>query len=560
LVVDDNPDNLVAIEAALGDIAPLVKACSGRDALRRLLERDFAVILLDVQMPALNGFETARLIRERERTRHVPIVFVTAFAHDDRDVVEAYRLGAVDFLFKPISAEVLRAKVSVFVDLQRRADKIVRQADLLREADRLQHRHQLEEQRSKLEKLVLTARLEEQRATSAELTHRAQMLAKMMAEREHIEHALREANAQLELTDRTKDEFLAVLAHELRNPLTPLVAGVELIEQKGNAELQRPVDAMKRQLTHLIRLVDDLLDVSRITSGVITLKRQPIAARAVVDQAVALATPLLSQREHDVSIDVPADCFVDGDPIRLTQILANLLSNAAKYTEPGGHIEIRAARDGDAATISVIDDGLGMTVEERETVFDLFRHGRASNSGLGVGLTLARRLAELHGGTLTADSAGPGAGSAFRLTLPAVDAVVQPAAAQGSGPSAGNGTPLRVVVIEDNEDVRELTSELLTTWGHTVEAASSGRSGIELVIAFRPDVAIVDIGLPDVDGYGVAREIRERLAESAPRLVAMTGYTQARDRRRAAEAGFHEHIAKPPKPELLRRAIKLGRS
>lgn len=559
LVVDDNPENLIAIEAALGGLAPLVCARSGREALRLLLDRDFAVILLDVQMPTMNGFETAQLIRSRSRTRHVPIIFITAFAHDDSQVLAAYELGAVDFLFKPLRREILRAKTSVFVELHRRTAEAQRQAIQLREHERAKHRHQLEEQRNHLEQLALRARLDEQRTAAIELRRRADDLARSVAERERAEQALRAANARLEQADRAKDEFLAVLAHELRNPLTPLVAGLELFAHVDDEVLGRARDAMSRQLDHLIRLVDDLLDVSRVTSGAVSLRRGPIDIADVVDQAVALVKPALQTSHHELQVALPDEpATVYADPVRLTQVLGNLLTNAIRYTPPGGHIEVRCERGDDAVTVAVADSGRGMTAAECERVFELFAHSDGSD-GLGIGLTLARRLVELHGGTIDAASDGPGKGCQLTITLPLAtgdEAAVPIAPIDGaSGSRPVTSESLRVVVIEDNDDVRELTTQLLSTWGHVVNAACTGQAGIELVLSLRPDVALVDIGLPDLDGYGVARRIRAELADDSPRLIAMTGFTQQRDRDRAAAAGFHQHIAKPPTGETLRKAI-----
>ena len=562
LVVDDNPDNLLAIEAALGDIAPLVTARSGREALRLLLERDFSCILLDVHMPGVSGIETAKLIRERERTKYLPIIFVTAFSHDDDLIAEAYRLGAVDFLFKPIQTEVLRSKTAVFVELARRNTELARQAEKLREGERAAHRHQLEQQRHHLEQLALRARIEEQQAFASEQAARARDLARIAAEREEAERALQRTNKQLELADKAKDEFLAMLAHELRNPLTPLVSGIEILRTFDIPGIAKTRDAMGRQLSHLVRLVDDLLDVSRITTRAIELRCSPVSLGVIVEQAVEHVQPLLERRQHQLTVSVPAVApVVLGDEVRLTQIVSNLLSNAIRYTDPPGHIEIEVGSANAQTKIEVRDNGRGLSGEQMGSVFQLF--GRCGDgNGLGVGLTLARTLTEQHGGSLSVSSKGRGKGSTFTVSLPLfhdsdADALVcaDDTDVAVVAPSLPSQPSLKVAVIDDDDDVREVTSELLSIWGYRVEAASTGRAGVDLVLKMRPDVAIVDIGLPDLDGYQVARELRGALAGDTPRLVAMSGYAQPEDRRKSAAAGFDAHIAKPPDSGLLRQAI-----
>src|SRR5688572_9570166 len=279
LVIDDNPANLLAIEAALAGLGlNLVTAQSGADGLRQLLERDFALILLDIEMPGMNGFETARLVRGRLRTRHVPIIFVTAFSRDDREILEGYALGAVDFLFKPIVPEVLRAKASVFVELRRRTDEVARQAELLREAERQEHKRRLAEERQRWESEALREQMEKEKANAAATAHKAAELARTVAALERVESELMERQRQLEQADRRKNEFLALLGHELRNPLAPIVTGLELIRSRpfDDPILRKACGALERQVGHLTRLVDDLLDVSRITTGKIDLRRERV--------------------------------------------------------------------------------------------------------------------------------------------------------------------------------------------------------------------------------------------------------------------------------------------
>ena len=352
LVVDDNPANLLAVEAALGDLAlDMTRAQSGTEALRLLLERDFALILLDVNMPSLDGYETARLIRERKRSRHTPIIFVTAYSRDDREVLEAYQLGAVDFLFKPIVPEVLRAKASVFVELQRRSNEVAQQAELLRQNERLLHEQRMEEERRRWEEESLRRQRDEAQRAAEELALKAEELAATIDDKERIEQQLIKSNQELAAADRRKDEFLAVLGHELRNPLAPLVAGLEILKRGINDgpdrggeldRLQRTRDAMDRQVKYLARLVDDLLDVSRINSGKIELRRAPVNVQEVLEQAVGAVRPALEERRHKLQIQLPPKPLVTvADGVRVTQVVANLLNNAIRYTDEGGKIVLR---------------------------------------------------------------------------------------------------------------------------------------------------------------------------------------------------------------------------
>ena len=542
LVVDDTPENLTAIEVALDDLDyRLVKVQSGKEALRRLLKQDFALILLDVQMPGMTGFETARLIRARDRSRHVPIIFITAYDRDDAEVLEAYRLGAVDFLFKPVRPEILKAKASVFVELSRRTQEVERQAEQIR-AHVLQERENwLVEQRNRMEAEALKRRLEEQRLHAAELER---------------------LNRRLEEDDRRKDEFIAVLGHELRNPLAPLVNGLELLEIANGDAVERARQVMRRQVDHLIRLVDDLLDMSRVSRGKIELRRRRICAADLLEQAVSLAMPAINERGHTLSTERDGgQLILDGDEVRLTQVLANLLNNAARYTEPGGRISLGVhPRDG-GVEFRVSDNGRGIPTELLPRVFELFVQERQGGGGLGIGLTLVKQLVGMHHGRVEASSDGPGRGSEFRVWLPASLDQSMPAAASDSEdvpttmPEAGQSRALHVALVEDNDDVRLLMGEVLESWGHEVRQASTGAIGVDLILEQRPDIAFIDIGLPDMDGYELARKVRSALGQDKPLLVALSGFSQRRDRERASNAGFDDHLAKPANPADLRRLL-----
>jgi signal transduction histidine kinase len=512
--------NLVAIEAALGNLAArLVTARTGEEALRHLLDDEFAVILLDVRMPSLDGFETARLIRGRARTRHVPIIFMTAYSHGDVDIRRGYELGAVDYLFKPIVAEVLQAKVSVFVNLRERTEQVARQAEQLREMERAAAIRKLAEERRAWEEAALRRQMEE-----------------------------------LEQADRKKDEFLAMLAHELRNPMAPLAAHLELFRLRpiGDPRLEAARDAMVRQVGHLKRMIDDLLDVSRITRGKLELQRELLDLGEVIDRAVELCQSSLDEREIVLELDPPgAAVVVDADPVRLTQVLANLLGNACRYSEPGSRVWLRWRREGSDATIEVADQGRGISSELLDRVFEIFVQERRDGHGLGLGLTLVREIVDLHGGTVEAHSGGPGLGARFLVRLRASDVELPERREEALPPPVPHDRSLDVLIIEDDLDVRDAMSWLIEEWGHSVRTAPTGELGLEEILRLAPDVAIVDIGLPGIDGYEVAERARAALGEDGPRLIALTGYGADRDRARGERSGFDAHLAKPADPQTL---------
>jgi two-component system, sensor histidine kinase len=526
LIVDDNPANIIAVEAALTDLdLSVVRAHSGSDALRVLLERDVALVLLDVKMPTMDGLETARLIRERKRTRYTPIIFMTAYGRSDQEILAAYQLGAVDFLFKPIVAEVLRAKVGVFVELERRAAELTRQAELLREHERREHERALEAGRRQWE-----------------------------------QEALKQRMAELAEADRRKDEFLAILGHELRNPLAPIVSGLDLMRTKFlsrpdvDEALTRIHGRMQRQVGHLTRLVDDLLDVARINSGKIELRRAPVTLEDVVEHAVAESRELVAERKHRLDLDVPAEPLVLlADGVRLTQVLTNLLNNAARYTDPGGVIRLTARVDGAQVEIEVSDNGRGVSAAILPSIFDAFVQERErGGGGLGLGLALVKRLIDLHGGSVQAHSEGAGKGSRFAVRLPLPDPSELAALARPSvpPPRTNSTEPLEVVLVEDNDDVRNTLQELLRALGHSTAVAADGETGAKLIVATDPDVAFVDLDLPGIDGFQVAAKVRADLGKNV-RLIAVSGFGQDSDRRRVYQAGFDAHLVKPVDMQTL---------
>lgn len=346
------------------------------------------------------------------------------------------------------------------------------------------------------------------------------------------------AEMQLEEANEAKTQFLAVLAHELRNPLAPMRSAVELVQRAADEPTRDRAHAtLDRQLRHMTRIVDDLLDVARIELG------------AIVLQAAETARSLTDPRRQRLEVEGSDEpIVVDADPIRLAQLIGNLLANASKYSDAGTRIVLRAERLGSDGVISVRDEGIGIAVEELPTIFDMFSRGTAaaSHDGLGVGLTLARQLAEMHGGFIQVRSAGSGAGSEFRVHLPAVVTVEQVGSAAPNEPLRGPAPGgRRVLVVDDNRDAAELLSELLNSDGYEARMAYDGSAAVELAESWRPDVILLDIGLPRLDGYEAARRIRALDGGSRMTLIAVTGWGQAEDRARSAAAGFDHHFVKP---------------
>jgi PAS domain S-box-containing protein len=376
-----------------------------------------------------------------------------------------------------------------------------------------------------------------------------------ITDRKRAEMELAEAN-------RRKDEFLAMLGHELRNPLAPIISGVQLLrlEQRVSPSGQQAVAIIDRQARHLARLVDDLLDVSRIREGKILLRKERVDLHTLVNAAVETVRPLLDSRRHELTVSLPVESvWLEADPARLTQVLGNLLTNAAKYTEPGGHVWLTVARDGPAATIRVKDTGIGILPEMLPRVFELFVQADRSldraQGGLGIGLTLVKALVELHAGKIEAQSPGVGKGAEFLVRLPVVPEVL-PLKAE-SAPEPTKGRPLRVLVVDDNKDTVESLAMLLRRYGHAVSTADSGPAGLQAALDENLDAVLLDLGLPGIDGYEVARRLREKTAK--PLLLAMSGYGQAEDRERSQEAGFTYHLVKPVDPARLQDLLlKIG--
>jgi signal transduction histidine kinase/CheY-like chemotaxis protein len=389
-----------------------------------------------------------------------------------------------------------------------------------------------------------------------------QVRAKQVLEQSNRERARLLADA--EAASRAKDEFLAMLGHELRNPLAPILTSLQLMKMKGPGHLERERDIIERQVVHLVHLVDDLLDVSRVVEGKIELRKARVPLAELVARAVETASPLFEQKAQKLAVDVPREGFdVDADPTRLGQVIANLLTNAAKYSGPGAHIAVRASLDGDDVIVEVIDDGMGISAEQLPRLFERFFQGPRSTDraegGLGLGLALVKSLITLHGGSVRAHSKGVGRGSTFELRLPrartSAKPIMTPRASAASAVAAARSA-IRVLLVDDNVDAVELFGEYLASVGYDVRTAHDGPSALEVADAFRPRVAILDIGLPVMDGYELATRLRERLGDATPRLIAMTGYGQEEDRENSRRAGFERHLVKPVDAHALLAALE----
>ncbi|HEY6147972.1 MAG TPA: ATP-binding protein, partial [Thermoanaerobaculia bacterium] len=386
-----------------------------------------------------------------------------------------------------------------------------------------------------------------------------------VTDRVKLEEKLRRQVEQLAASDRNKDEFLAMLGHELRNPLSPVVTAVELARLRpGDGQLvARSLEVIERQTRHMTRLVDDLLDVSRITRNAISLRLESVVLTSALDRALEQVRPLIERRGHQLTLKLPAEpVTLQADPDRLEQIFTNLLSNAAKYTNIGGRISVEVALEKAVVAVSVKDDGAGLTKELRERIFELFVRspdaGVSSPGGLGVGLTLVRRLAEMHGGTIEAKSDGPGQGSEFVVRLPL------PAAAPAPGVPAASPAPQtppalarRILVVDDNVDAADGLGELIRSMGHSVRTVYDGASALREAARLRPEIVVLDIGMPGMDGHEVARRLRGDLGLRSSILVALSGYGQQNDRLLSREAGFDHHLVKPVDLAALEGLLKL---
>jgi signal transduction histidine kinase len=532
LIVDDEPKNLAVLESVLDDPDyRLVRATSGEEALLALMAEEFAVLILDVRMPGMSGFEVAQLVKDRKKTARLPIIFLTAYYNEDGHILEGYGTGAVDFLHKPVQPTVLRSKVAVFAELYKKGRELAA-------ANRM-----------------LLGEVAERRRAEARLSELAESLDRRVTERTR---ELQDSEARLLDAHRRKDEFLATLAHELRNPLAPLRSAVELVKHGGVTpdKLDWAAGMMERQVRALVRLIDDLMDVSRINRGKIELKREPIALNEVMSEALETVRPLIDEARHELVVLLPdRQVVVDADRTRLAQALLNLLNNAVKYTDPGGRIEVGVLVEKGNAVITIRDSGIGIAPEHLEEVFQMFAQVESaltrSRGGLGIGLSLTRRLIEMHGGSVRASSDGVGQGSRFQISLP-LSAASAPA--QGdAGAAALEPAPvgLRILVADDNEDGGSALAALLEMMGHSVRLVGDGEAAVRECAQWNPEVALLDIGMPRLNGFDACRRIRAQPGGAGRTMIALTGWGQPQDVRRSAEAGFDQHLVKPIEVEAL---------
>ncbi len=693
LIVDDRPEKLLSYRALLEELGQdLFTATSGEQALKQVLEREFAVILLDVNMPGLNGIETAALIRKRARSAHIPIIFITADYSDEVNIARGYALGAVDYIASPIIPEILQAKVKVFVDLYLLAEQARQRAEEhIALAEEKAARAAAEQATSRLSFLAqasvalagsldpiaitrelaalcvpfladicaLTLSPENQAGAevavevawmsddprlgllrrtvagagvgwideevkrvlktgrSVHFASAALNIAATQRQALRASHIGAAANfeisallvvpllargrtlgalllgvrpsahqfdadalamvtdlagraavaldnarlyAKIQDEDRRKDEFLAMLAHELRNPLAPIGNAVHILQLSDREPARREwaIEVIGRQLKQLVRLVDDLLDVSRITRGKIELRLEIIDAGKVVAAAVETSRPFIERFGHSLSIQLPpVPLALKGDFARVEQILANLINNAAKYTNEGGRISLTAAREGSEVVFRVRDTGIGIPPKLLSQIFEPFtqvdRSLARSHGGLGIGLTLVRRLTEMQGGRVFASSEGPDCGSEFTVRLPAAETVPTVQRAPVRTPDTGrNMLPhVRVLIVDDNRDVAESTAALIRLEGGEVHLAHDGEEALRMVRWLRPTAVLLDIGLPRMNGFEVAERIRSEPDLRDTVIVGISGYGQEEHRLRSKKAGFDHHIVKPIEPCAL---------
>lgn len=660
LIVDDLPEKHLAYRVMLEEFdVNIVEAHSGAEALKHILKMDFAVILLDINMPGMDGLETARLIHQRKRSASTPIIFLTAFADEVR-MAEGYATGAVDYLYTPIVPGVLRAKVRVFVDLFEMRRKMTQQAEAkakqvaVEEANRrllfladasvslgrslditatvreivripvpfladaavikmsvaagggiqflVAHssatrdgkviasyypeasfpdlKEALERVTTNSERVELTTRpgiilpLQARGRTVAALALFSESNSRFfgandisLAEAFAYRAAMALDNAllheDLRSADRQKTDFLSMLAHELRNPLAPIRNAVQFLghDRPDTAETKWACEVIDRQTNQLVRLVDDLLDVARITHDKISLRRDKVELQSVVNCAVEATQSFIDSKNHRLYVATSASpVYVIGDLARLTQVVTNLLNNAAKFTEEGGQIWLTTGLEDTRAVIRVRDNGIGIPPEMLECIFDLFTQVDRTldrvHQGLGVGLTLVKRLIEKHEGVVEARSDGIGHGSEFIVRLPSVPA---PVTGKSRSPTSNGGIGVmqthRVLVVDDNRDSAESLAMILRIMGQHTETAFDGLSAIRTATDFKPELILLDIGLPQMNGYQVCQRIRQLFDGAQMTIVALTGWGQEEDQRQSAAAGFDRHIVKPVDITVLKELI-----
>ena len=526
LIVDDDSKNLLAIESVLACPAfGLIKAQTGANALLELMNRDFAAIVLDVKMPDISGIDLARMIKQRKRSQHIPIIFLTAHYREDQDAILGYDVGAVDYLTKPVNPAVLRSKVNVFVDLFKKT----------RDLAAMNH--------------VVQAAKDALHLANMELATRNKALEREVEERKR--------RIQAEEANDAKDRFLAMLSHELRTPLSPIIHAVTLLEEgECPPDLRENIAIIRRNVRLEVQLIDDLLDIARIRNGKLLLELQPVNLHDVLRQALEICGPDFTARHIHVEakLEVP-NAYVQGDPARLQQVFWNLLANAAKFSPENGVIELRTfvAGGGDRIGIEIADHGIGIAPEKIEHIFDAFEQAaRPTHSGLGLGLAICKALVEKHGGEIAAHSDGINCGTKLTVHLPCAASNEAPSATPQQHLPSLKG--LRLLVVEDHDDTLETLKQLLIRHGCVVRTASSMAQALEIICDYQFDVLVSDIGLPDGRGTDLLERIEQQQGHR-PLAIAMSGFGMEDDLERSLQAGFSEHLTKPIEFSALHHSI-----
>jgi signal transduction histidine kinase len=550
LLVDDHDENLLALEAILVDPSfNLVRASSGRAALKEVLRCDFALILLDVAMPDLDGYETAELIRSRERSRQTPIIFLTANYRSDAQVFRGYSVGAVDYIFKPFSPEILKSKVAVFVELYQKREALKRQAQAL-----LLAHEELEDR--------VRARTRELADTNAALRDEVDERKRIEAERLMLLESEQRARAHAEAVNRLKDEFLATLSHELRTPLNAILGWSHLLTSRKSdpGMVERAIGVIRNNAMAQSQLIEDILDVSRIIGGKLRLKLGRVPMRDVIEAALDSVSPAAQAKAIEIVRNMDDLEPISGDFDRLQQVAWNLLSNAVKFTPREGRVTITLRRQDDDILLRVEDTGIGIPPQFLPYVFDRFsqadggatrRHG-----GLGLGMAIVRYLVELHGGTVTVESPGENQGTTFTMALPArlgietedEDEPIPPKTEVAGAPETlPNLDGISVLVVDDDVDSRTFVCQLLQNHGATVTVSDSTSDALLRFKELRPDVIISDIGMPDQDGYALIKRVRSLTSDEGgdTPALALTAYVSRQDENAALSAGYHRHVRKP---------------
>jgi PAS domain S-box-containing protein len=643
LLVDDNLANLTALESILEPLGHrLVYARSGEEALKALLREEFAVILMDVQMPGLDGYATAAMIKERERTRHVPLIFLTAIHKEPDHVFLGYARGAVDYVLKPVDPDILRTKVAAFVELYVRGERLRQQEILLHQRER-----QLLEQRSRLryhnlthslpqcvlamhgdgrvyycnqrwieytrlqleetcddagmravhpdDREALAAAWQEALRTGSPLEQEYRLrsgadqrhrwhLGRALAERDENGEVigwiwtatdideLKEAREQTEAASRLKDEFLATISHELRNPLSAMIGWTRMLRhgELTPSQVEHALETIERNAEVQLSLIEDLLDTAGIVRGQLRVELRQLQLDEVLGAALEVVRPSAEAKgvylEYD--LDAAAGIEVLGDADRLQQVVWNLLSNAIRFTPRDGLVVVEVESYEESVHILVRDTGAGIPADFLPRVFDRFSQANGtitrSHRGLGLGLAIVRHLVELHGGRVHATSPGEGKGSVFVVELPRQPpgALVSVASSAPAAPverprerPALAGLPrldgVHVLVVDDEEDLRDMLRALLELQGATVTVAGSAQEGLQAFRDRRPDILLSDIGMPEQDGYAMIREVRQLEGGEEVPAIALTGFARTEDSEQALASGFQGHLCKPVEPAAL---------